>query len=51
MSQGVKYFIKYQTKSLNIINEEFTSFIEYCDKLTKLRNKATNILDYGAFGE
>ena len=51
MRPNMIYFIKYQTRSLNIVRLEFHSFIEYCDKLEQLRNKATNILDYGAIGE
>ena len=45
------YFIKYQSKIGDIRKEEFEIFGKYYDRLTQLRNKATNILDYGAFGE
>ena len=45
------YFIKYQSKTGIIMQDEFNLFGEYYDRLTQLRNKATNILDYGAFGE
>lgn len=51
MNFDMKYFIKYQSRSLIIMKEEFNNFIEYCDRLEYLRNKATNILDYGAIGE
>lgn len=51
MKPGMIYFIKYQTRSQNIFRLEFLSFIDYYDKLQELRNKATNILDYGAIGE
>ena len=47
----VIYLIKYQTRLGDIIQEGFNSFDEYYDRLKELRNKATNILDYGAVGE
>lgn len=51
MNPDMKYFIKYQARSLDTIKEFFPNFIEYYDRLEYLRNKATNILDYGAIGE
>lgn len=33
------YFIKYQTKSLDIIQEQFSTFHDYYNRLVYLRNQ------------